>query len=137
MPVTHIENYTVSETDIDQNDHMNNVRYVELIQEISKHHWFKLVENYDYDEDYYWVVLNHNIDYRASALLNDELLIETYVEKIDKLYSHRRVIIKHKVSGKICMNALTRWCLMNANTRKICRIPESFIQMLIDAESQA
>ena len=137
MPITYSENYTVQAHDIDENKHMNNVRYVVLIQEISKRHWYNIVNQKSYNDDYYWVVINHNINYRSSALLNEELIIETFVEKIDKLYSYRRVIVKQKTSGKECMNALTKWCLISAETRRVCRIPEAFIDMFMDSEANS
>lgn len=135
MPITYSENYTVQTKDIDENKHMNNVRYVYLVQEISKNHWFHLVDKQSYAEDYYWVIINHNITYHTSAFLNDELIIETYVEKIDRLYSYRRVIVKHKTSGKVCMNALTKWCLMSATTRRVCRIPQEFSDIVLGLEA--
>lgn len=137
MPIIYKENYTVQMHDIDENNHMNNVRYVEFIQEISKRHWLELVSPYNIVDDYYWVVLNHNINYRSSALLNDELVIETYVEKFEGVYSYRRVIVKHKDSGKECMNALTKWCLLSAKTQRICRIPDSFFEIMLEAEKRS
>lgn len=135
MAIIYTESYKVNISDIDENNHMNNVRYVELVQEITKQHWLKLIKGYNYNEEYYWVVLNHNIDFRSSALLNDELIIETYVEKLEGVYSYRRVIIKHKDTEKVCMNALTKWCLINADNQRISRIPQAFYDLMLEQDA--
>lgn len=131
MPKIYTEEYTVQASDIDENNHMNNVKYVEWVQEISKHHWFKLVGSLGYDKKYFWVVINHNIDFKSAALLGDQLVIETYVEKFEGVFSFRRVIIRGKTNGKIHMKALTKWCMLSSETRRICRIPQEFDELLI------
>ncbi len=132
MPITYTENYTVQPSDIDENQHMNNIKYVEWVQEISKAHWFHLVKPHGYDKEYFWVVINHNITYKASALEGHELEIKTYVEKFEGVYSWRRVIITNLTTGKMCMNALTQWCLLNFKTKRISRIPQSFYELMTD-----
>ena len=132
MTPTYIEKYTVQASDIDENNHMNNVKYVEWVQEISKKHWFKLVTPHGYDKEYFWVVINHNIDYKAPALEGEEIEIKTFVEKFEGVYSFRRVIITNLNTGKICMSALTKWCLLSYETKRICRIPEEFNQLMME-----
>jgi len=131
MPRTYTQKYTVQASDIDENQHMNNIKYVEWVQEISKNHWFHLIKDHDYDKSYFWVVINHNIDFKSAALEGDELEITTYVEKIEGVFSWRRVIIKNLKTGKTCMNALTKWCLLSQETKRICRIPKMFYEFMI------
>lgn len=132
MTPTYIEKYTVQASDIDENQHMNNIKYVEWVQEISKRHWLNLVTPYGYDKEYFWVVINHNIDYKAAAHEGEEIEIKTYVEKLEGVYSYRRVIITNLTLGKKCMSALTKWCLLSAESKRICRIPEKFYQLMSD-----
>ena len=64
---------TVSKNDLDDLNHVNNVVYVNWIQEIAKNHWNVLVSD-EIKENYYWVLLEHHIKYLHSALLNEKII---------------------------------------------------------------
>ena len=53
---------TVTQIDLDDLNHVNNVIYVKWIQEIAKNHWRNLVSN-EILNNYYWVLLEHQIQY--------------------------------------------------------------------------
>ena len=64
----------VSKNDLDDLNHVNNVVYIQWIQKIAKEHWEKLASNEILD-NYYWVLLEHQIKYLYPALLNDKIRI--------------------------------------------------------------
>ncbi len=68
----------VSQGDLDFLDHVNNVRYIQWIQDISEEHWQKKAPA-EIKEQVVWVVLNHNVDYRNPARLGDRIRIKTFV----------------------------------------------------------
>ena len=45
---------TVSENDLDDLNHVNNVVYIKWVQEIAKNHWKSLVSS-EVFKNYYWV----------------------------------------------------------------------------------
>lgn len=118
----------VQENDIDELNHVNNVRYVQWIQDISKDHWFSSIEN-KLDSTYIWVVANHFIEYKWSALLNDELTIETFVEKFEGPMSFRRVEIRNNKTNRIIVTALTKWCLIDIETKRPIEVPEEILSL--------
>lgn len=124
MKEIYTEEYTVKERDIDELNHVNNIRYVEWIQEISKAHWSAITHDTIFAEKYLWVVSSHYIEYKSQALLNDILEISTYVEKLEGVLSHRVVEIKNKATGKLLMKSLTKWCMMYRQNKRIARIPQ-------------
>jgi acyl-CoA thioester hydrolase len=123
-----VDKYTkeikVCSTDLDELDHVNNVRYVQWIQDIAKEHWFKKSTS-TMNKKYFWVVASHEIEYKRSAFLNDSITLVTYVEKSERCFSTRIVKMYNSKTNKLLVDAKTRWCLMSVESRTAAEIPES------------
>ncbi len=119
---------TVKASDLDELKHVNNVQYVQWIQDIAKEHW----ENRASEEiltTYFWVVIRHEIDYKKQAFLNDELLIETFVGEHTHVTSQRLVNIKNKTTGNVLVQAKSTWCLMDYKTKKPVKISPEMLRV--------
>ena len=114
---------TVSKNDLDDLNHVNNVIYIHWVQEIAKEHWKSLVSN-EIIKNYYWVLLEHQIKYLNPALLNDKIMIKTYIEKTEGIRSNRIVEIYNSNNDKLLVKSKTIWCLINAKTNKPNRITD-------------
>ena len=114
---------TVSKNDLDDLNHVNNVIYIHWVQEIAKEHWKSLVSN-EIIKNYYWVLLEHQIKYLNPALLNDKIMIKTYIEKNEGIRSNRIVEIYNRNNDKLLVKSKTIWCLINAKTNKPNRITD-------------
>ena len=112
---------TVSQNDLDDLNHVNNVVYINWIQEIAKNHWDVLVSD-EIKDNYYWVLLEHHIKYLHSALLNEKIIIKTYIEETKGVKSSRKVEIYNKGTNQLLVTSKTIWCLINAKTNKPSRI---------------
>lgn len=112
---------TVEEEDLDELEHVNNVRYVQWIQDIAKEHW-EVRATKQLKEDFFWVVIRHEIDYKKEGLLNDELLIETYVGDTTFVTSERFVNIKNASTGDILVAAKSVWCLLDTSSKRPTKI---------------
>ncbi len=64
--------------DLDELQHVNNVKYVQWIQDISREHWESVVDK-EITNQMVWVVRNHNITYFEGAMLNDSLQLSTKI----------------------------------------------------------
>ena len=115
------EEITVSKNDLDELNHVNNVIYIHWVQKIAKNHWKSLVSK-EIINNYYWVLLEHHIKYINPALLDDKIILKTYIEKTEGLKSSRVVKIYNLHNNKLLVNSKTLWCLINATTNKPCRI---------------
>jgi acyl-CoA thioester hydrolase len=113
---------TVSLTDLDELQHVNNVQYVQWVQNIAEAHW-KSKATPDILKNYFWVLLDHHIKYRSEAKLNDVILLKTFVVKSEGLTSTRKVEMTHKTTGKLIVSSETVWCLISYDTKKPARIP--------------
>ena len=118
----------VSKNDLDDLNHVNNVVYIQWIQKIAKEHWKKLASNEILD-NYYWVLLEHQIKYLYPALLNDKIRIKTYIDKTEEIKSSRIVEIYNNDTNRLLVNSRTIWCLINSKTNKPVRIPHEIRQV--------
>ncbi|WP_299153531.1 thioesterase family protein [uncultured Christiangramia sp.] len=114
---------TVSEDDLDDQQHVNNVRYVQWIQDVAQEHWETRASE-EQKVGFVWVVVRHEIDYKMEALLNDEILLETRIIDTTHVTSVREVAIKNNNSGKLLAKAKTTWCLLDQKTKKPQRISD-------------
>ena len=118
----------VSKNDLDDLNHVNNVVYIQWIQGIAKEHWEKLASNEILD-NYYWVLLEHQIKYLYPALLDDKIRIKTYIDSTEEIKSSRIVEIYNNDTNRLLVNSRTIWCLINSKTNKPTRIPDEITQV--------
>ena len=120
---TYSHHRTVMEEDLDDLNHVNNVIYVQWIQDIAKEHW-EVRATDKLKKKFIWVVIRHEIDYKKQAFLGDEILIETYVGETTFVTSERFVNIKNATSGEILVAAKSMWCLLDAKSKRPTKITE-------------
>ena len=120
-------NYTVVTSNIDELNHVNNVVYLQWIQDIANLHWNELKQGVD-TAAYVWVVIRHEIDYLNQALLGDTLLAKTWVGKTAGVKSIRHVEFYR--NNKLLVKAQTTFCLLHAKSLKPMRITDEILAML-------
>ena len=118
---------TVTKSDLDELNHVNNIRYVQWVQNIAKEHWLNNASA-EIIRAYYWVMLSHCIEYKSAAFLGDSILIKTYVKKSHGVKSIRMVDIYNN-SNALLASSETTWCLMSSKTNKPARITEDIIKL--------
>jgi len=119
---------TVSKEDIDDLNHVNNVRYVQWVQDIAKEHWLTYVSK-EILETYSWFLVNHLIEYKSQALLGDKLLIKTYVPKVEGVSTIRHVEITNSETNQLIVNSKAKWCLINSKTQRPARITSEIAKL--------
>jgi len=122
---------TVTEDDLDELRHVNNVRYVQWIQDISKEHW-QTVAPAEMRDGIIWVVMNHNISYKSAAKLGDTIKITTFIGKSKGAISERIVEMYNDKTNELLLRSNTEWCLLNAETHRPMRVSEA-IKALFEA----
>ena len=119
--------HIVEEHELDTLHHVNNVVYVQWIQDISTKHWNDLTKNSP-DLNFVWVVTRHEIDYKGQAVLGDEITFKTWVGATKGVTSIRHVEIYK--GALLLAKAATTWCMLHAKTLKPARITESVLKVL-------
>lgn len=113
----------VQQEDLDDLHHVNNVRYVQWIQDISKEHWQNKAPK-SLKEGIIWVVLTHHITYKSAAKINDRIKIRTYIANTKGATSTRIVEMFDAITNVPIVHAKTEWCMLNATTFKPMRVSE-------------
>jgi len=127
---TYSQVFDVVPSDLDDLNHVNNIRYVEWIQDISKKHWMHVTSE-DVQNSMIWVVRNHNITYHRSAVLGDTIQLNTYIKSNNGPISTRIVEIKNKQTNELFVSAATEWCLLDAKTLRPKRVPEEIKELFL------
>ncbi|NNG10562.1 MAG: acyl-CoA thioesterase [Arenibacter sp.] len=120
----------VQEGDLDDLNHVNNVRYVQWMQDIAKEHWQAKAPE-ELVNTTVWVVLTHHITYKSAAKLNDNILIKTYIAKSKGPVSVRVVEMYNKENKQLLVKSKTEWCLLNTETFKPMRISPEIERIFI------
>lgn len=120
----------VTEKHLDKQKHVNNVQYVQWVQDIAEEHWEKRATE-EQKKKFVWVVVKHEINYKKEAFLNDPILLQTYVGAATHVTSKRHVIIKNKDTDKVLVEAQTTWCLLDSETKKPAKISEELKRVFL------
>ena len=118
---------TVNNDDIDNLNHVNNIRYIEWVLMAAQKHW-NVITNSNLKDEVVWVVLRHEIDYLASAKLHDKIIINTWIGDSYGVKSERFVEIYNE--NKMLVKAKTIWCMLDEKTMKPIRIPIEILKIL-------
>ncbi len=86
-----------------------------------------------HDDDIVLPVVNINVRYKSSAKLNDELIIETSIEKFNNLSVTFQQKIFNKASDKVFIEAFVDVVAINNSGKLYRKMP----QVLLDAFSKA
>ncbi len=114
----------VSKTAIDTLKHVNNVVYLQWVQDVAEQHWNESTDA-ALREKLVWVVVNHFIEYKAPAFEKDVLILKTWVEKYSGVTSERHTEIIRKEDDKLLVKAKTLWCLLDKDSGKPMRITDA------------
>jgi acyl-CoA thioester hydrolase len=124
----------VTAADLDEMNHVNNVVYVQWVQDAASAHWISKAPA-EVKEKYNWVVLRHEIDYKSPAVLHDELIAKTWVANYDGVKSDRMVQIIRTRDERLLVEAKTTWCLLNAANNRPARIGEEIRNVFMSASA--
>ena len=108
IPVGSLE-LVVAQDAIDVNGHVNNVQYVQWMQDAARHHSAGLGWHY---ERYVrlgatWIIRSHNIEYLHSSYLGDRLTVYTWVAHIKKFRSQRKFLFYRAEDATVVARAST------------------------------
>ncbi len=117
------QRFPVDAADIDELGHVNNTVYLRYAQEIATAHW-RARASAEMVAAYVWVVTRHEVDYRAALVLGDMVEARTHVaDAAQGAVWVRYVDIYKQGADKPAVQIKSSWCLLDAATRKIRRVP--------------
>lgn len=104
---------------IDELGHVNNVAYLRWIQEAAVAHWQHSATD-QMQQNYYWVVVRHEIDYKSPGFENEMITATTWVGEWSRVTCERFTEISR--DGELLVKARTVWCMFDRETAKPARI---------------
>ena len=116
----------VQESDIDEMGHVNNVIYLRWVQEVAQAHWESAPRHLR--DQYAWVVLRHEIDYRHPALREDAVIGYTWIGTHSGAKVERFVSLYKASTHKLLAESKTTWCLLDAGNHRPRRIDDELVQ---------
>lgn len=115
----------VPPTAIDLNGHVNNVVYVQWMQDVAVRHFGSIVRGEVLQAaEAAWVVRSHHIDYLTPSFTGDLLHAYTWVVNLSRVRSLRRYKFVRPSDQKIVIRGETDWVLVSTRTGRPCSIPE-------------
>jgi acyl-CoA thioester hydrolase len=120
---------TVPQTAIDENGHVNNVTYVQWMQDIAVEHYASIGGIEAQGPDATWVVREHKIEYLLPAFVNEEIEIRTWVENIRRVRSLRKYEFVRKADGKTLVKGETDWVFLDVKTGSPRAVPDEVVKV--------
>ncbi|WP_419868010.1 acyl-CoA thioesterase [Chryseobacterium sp. CT-SW4] len=125
MNLIHSKQIRVTEDHIDQNNHVNNVQYVHWVEEAAAEHWDALKDQTEYINDF-WMLLDHHIQYKKQAYLNDIITVKTYPLPPEGVKQPRKVEFYR--DEELLVDSSTLWLLFDHDTKKIKRLEKNWLE---------
>jgi acyl-CoA thioester hydrolase len=131
MPISPIysKSINIPASAIDGNGHVNNVTYVQWMQDIAIEHYASIGGIQAQGPNATWVVREHRVEYLLPAFEGEEIEIRTWVEDIRRVRSQRRYEFVRKSDGRILVKGETDWVFMDAKTGRPLAIPQEVTEV--------
>jgi acyl-CoA thioester hydrolase len=117
--------FTVPESALDQNGHVNNVQFVQWMQDAAVRHYESIGGvPPTLAMGAIWVVRSHSIEYLRPAFAGDVIMVRTWVVNIHRVRSLRRYRFVRKSYNKLLVKGETDWVFVDAETGSPRIIPD-------------
>src|SRR5512145_2697690 len=114
---------------IDENGHVNNVAYVQWMQDIAVEHYSSIGGIAAQGKNATWVVREHRIECLLPAFENDEVEIRTWVENIRRVRSLRKYEFVRKSDGRTLVRGETDWVFVDVKSGRPLAIPQEVVEV--------
>ena len=121
---------TIPETAVDPNGHVNNVMYVQWMQDIALNH-YDFIGGTDptHALGATWVVREHKVEYLLPAFADEEIEVQTWVVNIRRVRSLRKYRFVRISDGMLLVRGETDWVFVDLVTGRPRRIPEEIVNI--------
>jgi acyl-CoA thioester hydrolase len=123
--------FTVPREALDENGHVNNVRFVQWMQDAAVRHYEAaggIPPTLAIGAT--WVVRSHTIEYLRPAFAGERIEVQTWVVDIRRVRSLRRYRFIRKADGKLLVKGETDWVFVDAKTGAPRVIPQEVASVL-------
>lgn len=134
LSTTYTKTIIIPQTAIDENGHVNNVTYVQWMQDIAVEHYSSIGGIAAQGPDATWVVREHRVEYLLPAFAGEEIEIRTWVENIRRVRSLRKYEFVRKADGKTLVKGETDWVFMDIKSGTPKAVPDEVVNVFTVSE---
>lgn len=114
----------VPESAIDENGHVNNVAFVQWMQDVAIRHFDAVGGRAAMQAaGGAWVVRSHHVEYLLPAFAGERVRVHTWVVNFNRALSLRRYRFLRVADGKLLVRGETQWVFVSTATGRPLRIP--------------
>ena len=114
--------FTAAPEHIDMNGHVNNMVWLQWVQDIATAHW-EAVALPEQQAAYVWFVTRHEIDYRGNVREGESVTATTFIPDPPHGARFDRRVDFADATGKVIVSARTTWALIDKASGRLARIP--------------
>lgn len=130
--------HTVGDDEIDAQEHVHNLRYLQWTLWAAGAHTAQLGwdSRSELQRGFGWVVREHQATYRAAALAGDQIVVRTWVSDLSRFASRRKYTICRPADRMVLTRVETRWVYVDLRRGKVVAIPAD-VQQTLPISSQS
>jgi acyl-CoA thioester hydrolase len=122
--------FTISPEVQDENGHVNNVHFVQWMQDVAVQHYESMGGRQPtLDIGATWVVRSHQVEYFSPAFAGDKIEIRTWVVNMRRVRSLRRYEFVRKSDSKLLVKGQTDWVFVDAETGRPLAVPKEIVAL--------
>ena len=125
--------FTALPEHIDELGHVNNAVWVQWMEQVAVAHW-RSVADPDHQDDYFWVVVRHEIDYLRAALEGERITARTWAGEKPQGARFDRHMEFTGEDGKPRVRARTQWAIIDKAARRPIRVPAEVVAPFMGEE---
>lgn len=120
---------TVPPSAIDENNHVNNVVYVQWMQDVASAHADQAGYGVAHclEQGGTWVVRSHSIEYLGAARLGDRLLLETWIGELGRSSCQRRYRFVREADDRVLARASSHYVYIGSENLRPQALPKSLL----------
>jgi acyl-CoA thioester hydrolase len=108
---------------LDAQNHVNNVVYIQWIEDTAVAHW-EARTSPEIRSEVGWVLLRHEVDYLRPAGAGDEVVVRTGVEFVQRLRVDRLMDMRRVEDGEVLLRSRAVWCPVSPRNGRPIRVTD-------------
>lgn len=138
MPISSVYSKTmrIPRDAIDGNGHVNNVVYVQWMQDIAVEHYASIGGVEAQGPGATWVVREHKVEYLVPAFEGEEIEVRTWVDDIRRVRSLRKYEFVRRSDAKVLVKGETDWVFVDVKTGRPQAVPQEVVETFVSGKQK-
>ena len=128
--------FTAGPEHIDFNGHVNNMVWLQWVQDIAGAHW-EADAPAEFRDLYAWFVLRHEIDYRGNISEGETVTATTTIPEPPSGARFVRLVSFANEAGKEIVAVRSEWAMIDKATGKVKRVPPEVSAPFLEGQASS